>query len=769
MKTMQATQWEFGGWLAGLTPWVSGLILAGMLLLAVSLALLSYRHLLRPISPWLRWVLVSLRTALFLIIFLCLANPTRIEKEVLQSNGDKRVAVVVDVSDSMTTRDNRNKSRLDQASDHWKQWKSAAERHFKQVSYFQMAQQTLPMDSLLSCLKPAGATSDTGFYQSLESLINPGQGRYDAVIYLTDALDTMSEAGAKNLLLQQARERQVPVYFIPGSNRMEGRAQLAIQEVIVPPRVVQKSGFQYEAILKMSGGKVRDVPLKLFRNNELIAEAKIRAGGGNTVRKWSLALEAKEAEVLQLRLEVGDAEVRDSALTEVQVLTHLPKKVLFYLGALDWGYRYFSDALAQDPSFELSTVFGPGVGMRASSIPAGAPVLDAFPSSAAKLAAYDLVVLAEVYLEDLSLTQQEELAAYTRGGGSVLFIMSNSEGSREYAGSVIEKMLPVVLAVSEQQVEDTDARNFQEKMRRERSGMSNDKESLYAAAAAKEQKNIPLYPVTIVPDSELGELFKHLTLTQGEASWVPQYFARAAVEYSKAAAKVQSVRAQDDGTTILLATQSFGSGKTSLLATDMFWLWHLSQPSSKQKTPIFWQQLVTWLSRSADSGLRFIYAPQKVTALGSATFKVGGSSGALTAVLENVDRNIKIPVLVPEPDTDGVRSLPVAPAEPGAWTLRVIEPETGRFANAHFDVNEQVPAKESDLVPVDVDLMREIALQTGGEVFQHGVPSEWKSAGEEGVVVKEHRILLWHQGWLFAIIALLYVTELLLRRKAKLL
>ncbi|MGF1679270.1 MAG: hypothetical protein ACFCUX_08755 [Candidatus Methylacidiphilales bacterium] len=767
MKRIEQIEWQFGGWLSEVDPIAGWLILTLMMLGSVAGALISYRHSLRKLSWNMRVWLVTLRSALLFILFLCLANPSRVEKDILAGGGEKKIAVVVDVSDSMTLPDNRKRSRLEHVSHQWKKWQGEIKENFSELRFYHMAEQTVATDHFPHTLNPAVQTADTGFFQSIDSILSSGEPSWDAILYLTDALDTRGDEATKNSLIQRARAHHVPVYFIPGVNRLEGRPYLSVEEVIVPQRIVQRSRFEYEVILKMNSDTARTIPLKLYNNDQLIAEDKLGVGSGQSVRKWETQIVAGAPGAMRLRLEVGEGKNTGRALSEVQVLPRLPRKVLFYMGALDWGYRYFSDALAQDPSYELSTIFSPAMGLQVSSMAAGSPILSAFPQTPAALDIYDLVVLSHVYSEDLSPVQQRVLAAYVRGGGAVLFIMSNSKGSREYAGSVVEEMLPVVLGVSETAGTDEMAREFQNRMQRERSKMSNQKEAEFAALAAEDQMQFPLSALTLVEGSDLAAFFK--TLPQDPQSWIPRFYERAVVEYAKAGARVQAMQMEPAQKEILFATQSFGSGKASLLATDMFWRWHLSHPSDGKKLPIFWQYFVSWLSRSAESGLRFTHAPQTVAASSTVTFKLAGGRDPLRAVCRNVQDGNEFPVETQGADAEGNHEIVLRPPRPGDWSLHVRELDTSHYANAFFHVTQSPGFKETDPAPADLDLMREIALQTGGEVLQNRLPGDWKRGSEHEVVVREHQTLLWHQGWLLGLMGAFYVGELVLRRRAKLL
>jgi hypothetical protein len=60
----------------------------------------------------------------------------------------------------------------------------------------------------------------------------------------------------------------------------------------------------------------------------------------------------------------------------------------------------------------------------------------------------------------------------------------------------------------------------------------------------------------------------------------------------------------------LLVTQSYGRGRTAVLATSGTWRWQMSSPLGDPAHDLFWQQLLRWLS--ADSpGQVVVTMPQQ--------------------------------------------------------------------------------------------------------------------------------------------------------------
>jgi uncharacterized membrane protein len=767
MKTVEMTEWAFGGSLRGVDTTTAIALLAALFALSVLCAVFSYRLTLRPLPMARRAFLVGLRSLLFFLLFLCLANPTRVEQKMLEPSGIGSLAVVVDVSDSMTRPDNRRRSRLDHASSFWKEWGGQAEGFFNTIRYFQLAENTRAVASFEAALSPTVTTEQTRFYQSGAQVVSAGGDDLAGLVYITDALDTIGGPGGVDEFVAAARARQLPVYFIPGVNRLKGAGRALIEQVSVPTRVVQRSGFEYEAVYRLSSGRARTVPVRLFQDDTLVAEQTVEIRAGENIRRWGVPLQVEETGVTEIRLEVGEGDLYAEAIAEVQVRETLSKKVLFYVGALDWGYRFLSDALHEDPSFEMDTIFSRSTGLRRMAFSQNSRRLDDLPTAVSDLDDYDIVILLQPFVEDISEAQQEALSSYVRGGGAVLFAISNTEGSRAFADTAIERMLPVVLDASEESPKDRVARNFQAAMKRTRGGSSESAETEFAVTASANKVTTPLAALDAVEGSEFAAMFAQLPVELRTIA--PEYYESARVEYSKAAAQVQSQVAKNEGSDILLATQTFGLGQSSILTTDLFWRWHLSRPSDDPASSIFWQQMITWLARSSDRDIHFVSAPLAAKVGEKVGLKFAGAQGAVRAMYWNLNDGQKIPLPVGIEDDEGLRMIETDFPEGGNWLFQVEEIETSAYARAYLTVDDGPAADEDVVQTVDFETMKEIARRTGGAVLQNSLPREWSDRTSAELLLDESVTLRWHKTWLLLAILVIYASELILRRRARLL
>ena len=127
--TVHSFTWSFGGPLAGLAPAVAGSLLGAVAVAGLAAVVVSYRRTLVVLSPARRRTLAALRIAFWFFLIFALAGPQKIQRTFAQHER-RPLAVLVDRSDSMTTADNRQQRRVDDALRRWRSLAPAAETAF---------------------------------------------------------------------------------------------------------------------------------------------------------------------------------------------------------------------------------------------------------------------------------------------------------------------------------------------------------------------------------------------------------------------------------------------------------------------------------------------------------------------------------------------------------------------------------------------------------------------------------------------------------------
>ena len=755
-------EWAFGGWMAALPAWLQWSILGAMTAAGLALILWSYARTLAPLRPPRRWTLMALRILFLLGLLLILANPARVEQRRIAENGQRSLAVLLDQSTSMQRPDNRSRTRQNATAREWAKIQPAARAHFSSIQYAGFAQSVRPAASFEQAMSAEGGPETRLIHSLTETLQAAPANGHGAILCLTDGLDTTADAAGE--LINQALAAQTPLYFIVGENRLRSTDKIRIRECQAPAEVLQRTAFDFQAVVESYSATARKVPIRLLQNGRPLAEGSLEIPEGPGVILWKTSVNAGEPGNLQLELEVGDAPAEKTARREVRVVRQMRVSILYYQGALDWGYRFLQNIFRRDPSYEISSILNPQTGTRLRT---GEQLLEDLPETARELQGFSVVILDSVFANQLSDNQQKALEEYVRDGGSILFIAHDTAATQAFAGSRLESILPIVFA----------RQSAADSAQREANRLREQLQSAALAASAgglapADQSGLELRPFSFPENSPLKPLLTRAGAGGRREPIEPRFAESADVERAKPGATVLGVhpteRDAKGNPKILLAVQRFGKGRVAALATDSLWRWKLSLPSDSVDSAVFWQQFTLWLADSASRGIRFVEYPVEANVNRTLPLIVA-SPEAPRITAQFADRP---PVsLEVRPDAErGQWRVAWRPDQPGEWILSA---SAGARENRVFIQAVGADSGRPDLenLPPDWERLRELADATGGEVLQRGAPSAWLAPSEEAGTppLPESRLLLWNQWpWLLAMFGL-YAVELLLRRLWRLL
>ncbi len=770
MKHITYWTWEFGGWFQAAHPAWNGLLLTLVGLGGLALVALFYAHTLSGLPSQARWTLTAMRVALWTLILVFLANPTRVERVSIEPDSRRPLAVLLDRSGSMSVPDNRGATRLDDAMHRWAAMQSAAGELFSELRFYGFSETLYRAGGVDEARTRALTEKETHLYAALADVLRQNQGgELGGIVCLTDGLDTTDRGS--DAVRAQALAARVPLYFVPSRNRVRPAPFLEIRETRVPAHVLRRTQFEWRSVLSACTPTALSVPIELRTGDTVMARATLELPAGQTVVTWSTNLAAGEPGQMPVELCVGAGQGRRYANATVQVLDKLPVAVLYYQGALDWGFPHLAGILRREPSFTLTALFHPALGVRLRGRRGAPAILNELPVDSQALAPYPVVVLANTAASQLSAAQQEALVAYVRNGGSLLFVAPDSGACNAYAGSPLEAMLPVAFEPpGQEERRDEAADRFVRQMSTLHKG-SNYHEDLFARRASREVKQRPLYAFTLTPAARRLPIVT--AFEAGATNSAPLFAQFARILKAKPAAEVLAVHhpaEAPDETCILLAAQTFGRGRTAVLASDSLWRWRLALAGDSHAADTFWQQLLFWLAQDSVQVLHFEqpFAPCTV-GVKAAPRLVGADDRPPT--VQAVSPSGRTVTLTPEPVAAEPRCWTTAwrPDAAGVWTLRARSGDQAVEARVH--VAPPSPIRELSNLPPDVEGLRALAADTGGEVVLDEVPAAWRArlAAQQPLVLSERHDPLWDRGLLLALCLALYGAELILRRRQKLL
>lgn len=758
-----SVDWQFAGLLRGLPHATAWAILGFTALLGTVLVARFYRNTLRSLPLKVRIALTVLRVAVVLALLACLANPQRNKTGSARPAARDTLLILVDRSDSMGAKDYRGLSRLADATRLWKQHEKDAVESFSGSKAWRFATRTQKAPGIDEAVDPSATVGETGQTRLYSALREAVAELPAAIVCLTDGIDTTGEN--PSALVSEAQRAGIPIYFTPGKNRIQSGEMLNIREIKAPSRVLRQTEFHINALVDATLPQDGEVLIELWSGGRKLAGAHLLMRRGRNTLAWPATVTSSEPGPMRLEFRLGEGKNRQTAYCTTQVVDKEKIDVLYYQGALQWGYRFLLTALQSDPSFNMESILNPALGVHLGSGGTPGHELADLPATAKELKRFRIVILAHVFADRLTVAQQNALIEYVRGGGGVLFIAPDSNAAAAFSGTPIEGMLPVVFDAAHLagSVEASE-QDFRRKM-------------MSAAAIAEVNPDSPglnqnlnaLQLFSIPPGSS-----RTLSVLRGlDPANLPRLSQYARVAGPKPGAEVLAVRepiAAGESRDILLAKQQFGEGFSVFLATDLLWRWKMSLPSTSRAVEVFWQQLLLSLTPSPSNGLRLARLTETPSLAAPVNIRVQGPGDqpAPTVTCVSPTGTATPLALQNNPDTEGgTWTATFTPDQPGLWNVSAVDNASGG-AGLQFSVSDRTRTTEALDIPPDVEGMRLIAESTGGALIGDDPAFKGRTAGDSGWQRKSFEPL-WNSPWLLALLLGLYGTELLVRRMYKLL
>lgn len=398
-----------------------------------------------------------------------------------------------------------------------------------------------------------------------------------------------------------------------------------------------------------------------------------------------------------------------------------------------WEYRYLRNALSRDPGVEVSCLlFHPELEKRGGG---NADYIQEFPQAKDQLAAFDVVFLGDVGLEEgqLTATDCELLKGLVEQQASGLVFIPGSYG-RQFS------LLETPLA--------------------------------------------DLYPVTLDPQQVQGwgsPLANHFQLTEGgrrslltrlvdvedenAAVWenLPGFQWYAPVVKARPGTETLAVHAEASnpfGRLPLLVTRTYGAGKVLFMGTDGAWRWRKGVEDVYHYR--FWGQVVRWMAyrRNMARGetMRFYYSPEQplVRQTISLSANVMDRSGEPLARGE-----VAVRMVSPSGETETIRLNPsgeawgafsgrFTPQEAGTYGVTLAAPES--LSQLQTSLFVQGAPLEKIGKPARPEVLEEMARLTRGRQLQLDKLEELRQslATLPDPPPTVRRVQLWSNPWMAA-------------------
>jgi len=560
--------------------WLLGLPVAGLL------AFSAWRHHQRGLAKSRIAALSACRGAALLLLLFLAARPVWINREP-PAAASRSVALLVDRSESMSLEDH-DSSRYEQALAFTRDrllpaFKSAGLPI--QAMLFDHAAQAAAGDQLVAA-KPNGKRTNLGgaIAQALSSSEQPPL----AVLALTDGI--VNESVDNTRALTALVEAGVPFIGV-GFGSDQGVQTLSLRELEAPSTVATKTAFSISAQLEMMN--TEEMPafdLLLFRDGQMQQKKTVQAGKGSRtwLENFPLTEEKPGAHNYTVQLLPPNLPnlkcVNMLANTAVRISDEKDLRVLYIQGALTWDYKFIGLALHNDPTIKLTGLTRTSKqSVFRQNVESAGELLNGFPTSLQELAPFRVVVLSNLRPSDLSAPQQEVLARFCGElGGGVLMIGGPATFDSSWQGSRLEQLLPVVFSPN--------------------AGVQG-LDRAFRLQLTEEALQHPVFQIT--DDRPAREAWAQL----------PAFTQYGRVDAAKPGAQVWALHQSDDGPRgrrILMASQRYGAGLSSVLTIQNFWRWRLAKDSDPQQFDRFWRQLFRFLSEVGRQDVSIHLADQEL-------------------------------------------------------------------------------------------------------------------------------------------------------------
>ena len=725
-----------------LSAWPRWLLVLGIAVFAAGLAALMIGRLPRGTSRSTRrragvvWLLQTGLTSLLLILLWrpgLAVNELRAQQNI--------VAFLIDDSRSMAI--NENGSSRESQAIHALTGILASVASSYQTRVYRFDEKLAPASEPRS-LQPTGAATHVA--AALEQLADQTSGLpIGAVVLLSDGSDNGRGVDADSLAA--LRDRHIPIHTV-GFGRELAEHDIEVDGVDVAPRALADSRVVATVRFHQRGySGVRSRLVAREGTRELASQALTFIADGRPQTE-TLLFDVGSAGVkaLQFSLDTapGEENAANNAMTRLVAVDAERRNVLYVEGEPRWEYKFIRRAADDDRQLRLVSMLRTSENkIYRQNVQNPEELSQGFPAHARELFGYQALVIGSVEAGWFTSAQRQLIRDFVdRRGGGVLFLGGRyalSDGG--WGSSNLAAVLPTALP---------DAKNT----------FHVDPATAQLTAAGAESTITRLQDDAAVS----AERWKKLPyLMDYQDAGVP-----------KVGATVLANLTAAGHTMPLLVTQSYGRGRSALLATSGTWRWQMNLPAGDPTFAVFWQQLLRWLVTDSNGPV--------VASVDRAEIQDEGSASLFAEVRNEdfqpvADAQVNAQILGPGGSAT-VAMSPVAgkpgrfrvdwtAAEPGDYLAEIVGQHDGSLLGRdvlHFRRMDGIA--ENFHTEQDRALLERIAALTGGRYWR---PENLVGLSDEiglspaGISARQSKDL-WNMPVVLFCLLLLAMAEWLVRR-----
>ena len=574
------------------------------------------------------------------------------------------------------------------------------------------------------------------------------------IVLLSDGLDTSSrrvEATARDL-----GARGIPVYTVPVG--IADPDDVSIRGIVMQDVAFTGDKVPIRVQIQSTGYEKRTADLTVRLDGRTVARQSVSFAGGLQFEEIFFNVDVAEKGAARVEISIepfsDEATAANNRVERSVRVVNERINVLCIEGSARWEFRYLRAMLKRDPRINptfIATRAQPQLAQSSSEYVAE------FPEDRTEAFAYDLVILGDVdaaFFSAQALQRLEELVR--ERGGSLLMLCGARFAPASYAGTPVERMLPVEFD-PDAPWEDVDAGVYPVLTPEGRS-------SLVMTLEANQDENDLVWS-RVAPLDRLPSLL------------APRLGATVLAELSDTGSRADRYP--------LVTWQRYGTGKCMMLATDRLWLLRF-KTGDKYHWRV-WSQCIQFLTLS-----RLMGEHKRIRLeTDRATYPVGGQVMLYAHVLDEDFEPIRQPgfqvevsalkrnaangnsaaatkqrvTLRPDASTPGLYEGYFSTPDTGAYRVEANATDRPLSNSTEFQIADLRP--ELARTDMQVEHLRRIAGLSGGACLGvlelQQLPNLLKREPHTTIVRFDRP--LWDNAFIVSILVVLLGIEWILRRK----
>jgi len=733
-----------------------GWILLVLILVGAAGLFILIRLRLRDAAPnlltWRAGVLWGLQAATLALVLTLLWQPAMVVSEL--SSQQNIIAVVVDDSHSMGIADSEGKTREAAATKTLQDGILDGLQKRFQTRVYRLSSQLAQLTQIdkPEAITPVGTSTHIG--AGLKQLVaETSDLPVGAIVLLSDGSENAAGTGGAEIsadALEALRNRRLPVHTI-GFGREDEERDVEIEDVSSAPDAVANARVAVTVSLMQHGYRGQKAAITVRDRDKTIAQHEIEFAPDGKIQTEPFFFPAGEAGAKSLTFSIspltGEQNLANNTVSRPLFVKDAKRRILYVEGEPRWEYKFIRRAEDQDPTVQVVSMLRTSENkIYRQGISNPAELSEGFPVRPEDLFAYAGIVIGSVDADYFTPLQRELMREYVdRRGGGILFLggrSSLSDGG--WSASSMNDVMPTFLP----------------------SGNHNFHRNAATVELTRAGADSPITRLLDDPEKNV-ERWKKLTyLADYQDPGTP-----------KPGATVLADLKSGHRTFPLLITQSYGHGRSAILATGGTWRWQMSEALGDPSHDMFWQQLMRWLVAdspgpvTASTPTRLLSDEghiQLTAQVNDRQFRPSADAHVTAHIIGPQDTNAFVD-LAPSQDTPGQFQAEWTADKPGTYLAEVTaeSPDKQTLGNDVLTFQREDGVAENFHTGQNRQLLEQLAQQTGGRYWK---PSDLKnlprdiSYSQAGISVR-NTDELWNMPIVFLLLLGLPAFEWLLRRK----